>query len=125
MDLKQNAFLRQWISPHQHRKYIHFFTINTLLEHYFFNYKEIVTFYPATKKRGCKSSLLNKNRVRIIYQSPNFAFINSRFKRAILLIEMHLGHSASQARVLVQLPNPSSSILATIDFTRRAASACP
>ena len=51
MDLKQNAFLRQWISPHQHRKYKHFFTINALLEYYFFNYKEIATFSQAVKRR--------------------------------------------------------------------------
>ena len=52
--------LCQWISPHQHRKYIHFFTINTQLEHYFFNYKEIVTFYPPTKKEAAKAASLIK-----------------------------------------------------------------
>ena len=66
LDLKQNAFLRRWISPHQHRKnsanernsnlfegftasasyfrtgkYIHFFTINAPLEYYFFFNMEI------------------------------------------------------------------------------------
>ena len=40
-------------------------------------------------------------------------------------IEMLFGHSDSQAPVLVQLPNPSSSILATIAFARRAASIFP
>ena len=40
MDLKQNAFLRQWISPHQHREYTHFFTINALWE-YFSSKKDI------------------------------------------------------------------------------------
>ena len=66
--------MRQWISPHQHRKnsanernsnlfesfttsvayfradkYKHFFTINAQLEYYFFNYKEIATFSEGKK----------------------------------------------------------------------------
>ena len=40
-------------------------------------------------------------------------------------IEIDFGHSAWQAPVLVQLPNPSSSILATIALARRAASTRP
>ena len=40
-------------------------------------------------------------------------------------IEIFLGHSASQAPVLVQFPKPSSSILATIAFARRVASTRP
>ena len=76
MDLKQNAFLRRWISPHQHRKnsanernstlfesftasvayfrtgkYIHFFTLNAQLEYYFFNYKEIAFLTGGKKKK--------------------------------------------------------------------------
>lgn len=51
--------------------------------------------------------------------------MKSRFKRAMLLMEMFFGHSASQARVFVQLPNPSSSILESIAFARRAASTLP
>lgn len=47
---------------------------------------------------------------------------NSLFKRAIWLMEIFLGHSASQAPVLVQLPNPNSSILATIALARVALS---
>src|SRR5690554_6268029 len=35
------------------------------------------------------------------------------------------GHSASQAPVLVQLPNPSASICATIAWARLARSVCP
>src|SRR5690606_11682606 len=54
-----------------------------------------------------------------------FAFRNSRLRRAILLMEIFFGHSTSQAPVLVQLPKPSSSILATIDLARRAASTLP
>lgn len=46
----------------------------------------------------------------------------SRLRRAILLSEMLLGHSAAQAPVLVQLPKPNSSILATIARARRARS---
>jgi hypothetical protein len=38
------------------------------------------------------------------------AFKNSLFRRAIWVMEIFLGHSASQAPVLVQLPNPNSSI---------------
>ena len=59
------------------------------------------------------------------YQSASLALMNSRLRRAILDMLSHLGHTASQARVLVQLPNPSSSILATIALARLAASTCP
>ena len=51
--------------------------------------------------------------------------MKSRFKRAMLLIEIFFGHSASQARVFVQLPNPSSSIFDNIAFARRKASGLP
>ena len=40
-------------------------------------------------------------------------------------MEIDLGHSAWQAPVLVQLPKPSSSILATIALARRAPSTRP
>ena len=40
-------------------------------------------------------------------------------------MEICLGHSAWQAPVLVQLPKPSSSILATIALARRAPSTRP
>ena len=43
----------------------------------------------------------------------------------MLLNLMFFGHSAAHAPVLVQLPKPSSSILATIAFTRRFASVLP
>ena len=43
----------------------------------------------------------------------------------MLAMVSHFGHTASQARVLVQLPKPSSSILATIALARRAASTRP
>ena len=36
-------------------------------------------------------------------QSASLALMNSRFRRAMLAIDSFLGHSASQARVLVQL----------------------
>ena len=49
----------------------------------------------------------------------------SRFIRAIFVSLISLGHSASQAPVLVQLPNPSLSISATIFFTLSLASTCP
>ena len=61
----------------------------------------------------------------VIFQSLILALRNSRFKRAICAMDMFLGHSCSQAPVLVQLPNPSSSILATIDLARLAASTFP
>src|SRR5690554_904784 len=43
----------------------------------------------------------------------------------MLLMEMFLGHSTSHAPVLVQFPNPRSSILATIDLARLVASTFP
>src|SRR5262249_8667432 len=54
-----------------------------------------------------------------------FERVNSRFMRAMLLSEISLGHSASQAYVFVQLPNPSSSICATMFSTRAFRSAWP
>lgn len=54
--------------------------------------------------------------------SAHLAAMSSRLRRAMLLREMPLGHSAEQAPVLVQLPKPSSSILATILRARRARS---
>ena len=58
-------------------------------------------------------------------QSASLALINSRLRRATLAMVSFLGHTASQARVLVQLPKPSSSILATIALARLAASTRP
>src|SRR5487761_2185652 len=43
----------------------------------------------------------------------------------MLVILISLGHSASQAPVLVQLPKPSSSICATMACTRLQRSGCP
>ncbi len=51
--------------------------------------------------------------------------MNSRFMRAMFASLMLLGHSAAQAPVLVQLPNPSSSILATMARARRSRSTAP
>src|SRR5699024_8489467 len=51
--------------------------------------------------------------------------IKSRFRRAMLLMETFFGHSASHARVFVQLPKPSSSILLNIALARRNASGLP
>ena len=62
--------------------------------------------------------------VRISY-SLNLAFRYSRFSLAIWSMVTCFGHSISQARVFVQLPKPSSSILATIARARRAASGLP
>src|SRR5580698_10378709 len=45
--------------------------------------------------------------------------------RLILVILISLGHSASQAPVLVQLPKPSASICATMACTRLQRSGCP
>src|SRR6056297_890125 len=43
----------------------------------------------------------------------------------MLVRSIPLGHSASQAPVLVQFPKPSASILATIFLARSLASICP
>src|ERR1051325_3207002 len=51
--------------------------------------------------------------------------MNSRFMRAMFSSEISLGHSASQEPVLVQLPNPSSSICFTIFFARSTRSTAP
>lgn len=51
--------------------------------------------------------------------------MNSLLSLAILAMDSFLGHTASQARVFVQLPKPSSSIFATIALARLAASTRP
>lgn len=48
--------------------------------------------------------------IKKTYSSKILAFKYSRFKRAILVSLISLGHSASQAPMLVQLPKPSASI---------------
>lgn len=53
---------------------------------------------------------------------PSKAPIHCLLSREIFCRLMSFGHSASQAYVLVQLPKPSSSILATMFFARSAAS---
>ena len=63
--------------------------------------------------------------MRKMYYSLNLAARNSLFKRAICSTEIPLGHSISQALVLVQLPKPSSSIFATIARALLAASGRP
>ena len=57
--------------------------------------------------------------------SANLALRYSRLRRAMLLRGTFLGHSAAQAPVLVQLPKPSSSILATMARARRLRSTWP
>ena len=57
--------------------------------------------------------------------SENFAFKYSRLRRAMCDTEIPFGHSSSQARVLVQLPNPSSSIFLTMARARFEASTLP
>ena len=54
-----------------------------------------------------------------------FAAKYSLFMRAIFSREIPLGHSTSQAPVLVQFPKPSSSICLTMFNTRSVASTCP
>ena len=54
-----------------------------------------------------------------------FATKYSLFMRAIFSREIPLGHSTSQAPVLVQFPKPSSSICLTMFSTRSVASTCP
>ena len=51
--------------------------------------------------------------------------LNSQFIFLIYSIEISLGHSASQAPVLVQCPNPSSSIFETIFLTLSSLSGSP
>ena len=63
--------------------------------------------------------------MRKMNYSLNLAARNSLFKRAICSTEIPLGHSISQALVLVQLPKPSSSIFATIARALLAASGRP
>jgi len=75
-----------------------------------------------------KKAVLNLRQPSLInnlYYSFAVANKNSLFIRAMCAIEIPLGHSTSQAPVLVQLPNPNSSILATIAFALLEASTLP
>ena len=69
--LKQNAFLRQWISPHQQCKYTHFFTINAPLEYYFFLYKVFSILYGGEKKKDDFSSPHQCSFTKLFLQSHN------------------------------------------------------
>src|SRR5690606_706506 len=60
-----------------------------------------------------------------LYYPFILALKNSLFIRAMFSREIPFGHSTSQAPVLVQFPNPSRSIWATIFFTRSVASTLP
>ena len=53
------------------------------------------------------------------------ALLYSQFIFLIYSCEISFGHSASQAPVFVQCPNPSSSILSTIAITRLSLSGWP
>jgi hypothetical protein len=55
----------------------------------------------------------------------NPALKNSRFMRAILAMEISLGHSASHSRSFEQLPKHSASIFRTMAIAPRAASGRP
>ena len=102
--------------------------------------------YTPSSKRNLSSKILRKSQQQIYkhiqkrppgkgwshyiyvgkkYYSLNLAARNSLFKRAICSTEIPLGHSISQALVLVQLPKPSSSIFATIARALLAASGRP
>src|SRR6056297_2868155 len=59
------------------------------------------------------------------FSSVKEALRYSLLSRAMCSSDIPLGHSASQAPVLVQLPKPSSSILATMFSALRLASGLP
>src|SRR5690606_32966078 len=64
------------------------------------------------------------NRIYVLFEVI-FAVKYSRFIRAITLTLIAFGHSASQAPVLEQAPNPSASICSTIFSTRAFLSGLP
>ena len=78
-----------------------------------------------TAPYGIFRTALFLSRYLLDIYSLHFALMNSRFRRAMLLNEMFFGHSAAHAPVLVQLPNPSSSIFLTIARARRRRSTWP
>lgn len=59
------------------------------------------------------------------YPSSKIALKYSLFNLAIFRMEMPLGQTASHSLKLVQLPNPSSSIWATMARARSFRSTCP
>ncbi len=87
--------------------------------------KNYTSIWVTGKKKVGKAELFRLKYLVINSYSENFAFRNSRLRRAMWSMEIPLGHSISQARVLVQLPKPSSSIFATIFLALRAASGLP
>ena len=82
---------------------------------------------PCIGNASSKKSRLKKARFLLFYflSLPNNAPIHCRLSLEMFCRLMSFGHSASQAYVLVQLPKPNSSILATMFLTRSAASIWP
>ena len=102
LDLKQNAFLRQWISPHRHRKYIHFFTINAHLEYYFFLYKVIIILIiilTGGRKNGGRLLVLSNKIVAL----PTKHILQSHYCRDSYIF--NLGDIPNRVAFLEQLDN--------------------
>ena len=91
----------------------------------YYQLKRIIRVFGLQAKKVGKAELFRLKYSVINSYSENFALRNSRLRRAMWSMEIPLGHSISQARVFVQLPNPSSSIFATIFLALLAASGRP
>ena len=87
--------------------------------------QRIIRVFGIRQKKVGKAKPFRLKYSVIKFYSENFALRNSRLRRAMWSMEIPLGHSISQARVLVQLPKPSSSIFATIFLALLAASGRP
>ena len=93
--------------------------------HFFKWVQRIIRVFGIRQKKVGKAKPFRLKYSVINSYSENFALRNSRLRRAMWSMEIPLGHSISQARVLVQLPKPSSSIFATIFLALLAASGRP
>ncbi len=87
--------------------------------------KEPLLTAPKQKTSLIGKEVFEKCEIIKIYSAVKPADRYSLFKRAMLVTEIAFGHSASHAYVLVQLPNPSLSICATMLNTRFLASGLP
>jgi hypothetical protein len=95
---------------HQNKKDV-LHTANAFLLYFIFN-----SSLPKLDCKFCQGTASSSGAEN--YLPAKLATKYSLFKRAMLSNEMPLGHSSAQAPVLVQLPNPSSSILVTMLMAR-------
>src|SRR5690606_6941335 len=95
------------------------------IAHLVLNFRLHVTFLYGIKKPKLHREFGLDAIGQLSFYPLREADIYSRFIRAMFSKEIPLGHSTSQAPVLVQFPKPSRSIASTMFNTRSVASTLP